>query len=197
MVLCLCSEADAFVAASYATMRPAAKVAFLVLGPMLDFKLYFMYTRVFRPRLIWTIFLSVIVQTFLYSYAVHVIWETTAETCSPSQPPRRRRGTLADRIPIFGDLSWAAHDHITATATPFYMEQLFTIGVCGALAGVTLLLWYGGTLKNMLAAKFHIWVFLGGAALLAHVSRQRRGRLVLRRRRKAAPAQSHGHESRS
>ncbi len=62
MVLCLCSEADAFVAASYATMRPAAKVAFLTLGPMLDFKLYFMYTRVFRPRLIWTIFLSVIVQ---------------------------------------------------------------------------------------------------------------------------------------
>ena len=75
VVLCLCSEADAFVAASYATMRPAAKVAFLVLGPMLDFKLYFMYTRVFRTRLIWTIFLSVIVQTFVYSMAVHVIWE--------------------------------------------------------------------------------------------------------------------------
>jgi uncharacterized protein len=75
VVLCLCSEADAFVAASYATMRPAAKVAFLVLGPMLDFKLYFMYTRVFRTRLIWTIFLSVIVQTFVYSYAVHLIWE--------------------------------------------------------------------------------------------------------------------------
>ena len=76
VVLCLCSEADAFVAASYATMRPAAKLAFLVLGPMLDFKLYFMYTRVFRTRLIWTIFLSVIVQVYLYSYGVHLIWET-------------------------------------------------------------------------------------------------------------------------
>ena len=75
VVLCLCSEADAFVAASYATMRPAAKLAFLVLGPMLDFKLYFMYTRVFRTRLIWTIFLSVIVQVYVYSYAVHLIWE--------------------------------------------------------------------------------------------------------------------------
>ncbi|HVS38019.1 MAG TPA: permease [Gemmataceae bacterium] len=75
VVLCLCSEADAFVAASYATMRPAAKLAFLVLGPMLDFKLYFMYTRVFRPRLIYTIFLSVIVQTFVYAMVVHVIWD--------------------------------------------------------------------------------------------------------------------------
>jgi uncharacterized membrane protein YraQ (UPF0718 family) len=83
VVLCLCSEADAFVAASYATMRPAAKVAFLVLGPMLDFKLYFMYTRVFRARLIWTIFLSVIVQTFVYSYAVHLIWETYGGKLQP------------------------------------------------------------------------------------------------------------------
>jgi hypothetical protein len=83
VVLCLCSEADAFVAASYATMRPAAKVAFLVLGPMLDFKLYFMYTRVFKTRLIWTIFLSVIVQTFIYSYAVHMVWERYGSVLQP------------------------------------------------------------------------------------------------------------------
>ncbi len=83
VVLCLCSEADAFVAASYATMRPAAKVAFLVLGPMLDFKLYFMYTRVFKTRLIWTIFLSVIVQTFLYAMAVHVVWEHYGKYLQP------------------------------------------------------------------------------------------------------------------
>ena len=83
VVLCLCSEADAFVAASYATMRPAAKLAFLVLGPMLDFKLYFMYTRVFKTRLIWTIFLSVIVQTFVYSYAVHIIWEQYGGVLQP------------------------------------------------------------------------------------------------------------------
>jgi uncharacterized membrane protein YraQ (UPF0718 family) len=75
IVLCLCSEADAFVAASLTLVRPAAKVAFLVLGPMLDFKLYFMYTRVFRRRLIWTIILSVVVQVFLYSILVHLWWE--------------------------------------------------------------------------------------------------------------------------
>jgi uncharacterized membrane protein YraQ (UPF0718 family) len=76
IMLCLCSEADAFVAASFTKMVPAAKVAFLVLGPMIDFKLYFMYTRVFRPRLIWTIFSAVLIQVFFYSLLLHVFWET-------------------------------------------------------------------------------------------------------------------------
>jgi uncharacterized membrane protein YraQ (UPF0718 family) len=75
IVLCLCSEADAFVAASFATMQPAAKLAFLVLGPMLDFKLYMMYTRVFRPRLIWTIIVAVVVQVFLWALLTHFAWE--------------------------------------------------------------------------------------------------------------------------
>jgi uncharacterized membrane protein YraQ (UPF0718 family) len=78
IVLCLCSEADAFVAASFSTMRPSAKLAFLVLGPMLDFKLYFMYTRVFRPRLIWTIITSVVIQVLVYSLITHFIWENYA-----------------------------------------------------------------------------------------------------------------------
>jgi uncharacterized membrane protein YraQ (UPF0718 family) len=77
VALCLCSEADAFVAASFST-PPASKVAFLTLGPMLDFKLYAMYTRVFRPRLIWTIFGSVIVQVFVYATIVHYLWEAIA-----------------------------------------------------------------------------------------------------------------------
>jgi hypothetical protein len=42
---------------------------------MLDLKLYLMYTRVFRPRLIYTIFLSVIVQVYAYSYVTHLLWE--------------------------------------------------------------------------------------------------------------------------
>ncbi len=88
VVLSLCSEADAFVAASYTTLRPAAKLAFLVLGPMLDIKLFLMYTRVFRPRLICTIFLSVIVQVFVLSYVTHVLWENYAPPlmASPSAP---------------------------------------------------------------------------------------------------------------
>jgi uncharacterized membrane protein YraQ (UPF0718 family) len=75
ILLCLCSEADAFVAASFVPVLPSAKLAFLVLGPMLDFKLYFMYTRVFRPRLIWTIISSVVVQVFLYAVLFHLWWQ--------------------------------------------------------------------------------------------------------------------------
>jgi uncharacterized membrane protein YraQ (UPF0718 family) len=74
ILLCLCSEADAFVAASF-SVRPASKLAFLVLGPMLDFKLYMMYTRVFRQRLIWTVIVSVTIQVLIYSLLIHFIWE--------------------------------------------------------------------------------------------------------------------------
>jgi uncharacterized protein len=74
VLLCLCSEADAFVAASFTKLVPAAKLSFLVLGPMLDIKLYFMYTRVFKPRLIWTIILCVVVQVFLYCMLLHWWW---------------------------------------------------------------------------------------------------------------------------
>jgi uncharacterized membrane protein YraQ (UPF0718 family) len=73
ILLCLCSEADAFVAASFTGLPPAAKLAFLVLGPMMDFKLYMMYTRIFRPRLIWTIILSVVVQVYVYMSLLHLV----------------------------------------------------------------------------------------------------------------------------
>jgi uncharacterized protein len=87
VLLCLCSEADAFVAASFVTLRPSAKLAFLVLGPMLDLKLYLMYTRVFRNRLIYTIFLSVLVQVFVYSYIAHLLWERYGPMVYQWQPP--------------------------------------------------------------------------------------------------------------
>jgi uncharacterized membrane protein YraQ (UPF0718 family) len=75
IALCLCSEADAFVAANIGTVPPAARLAFLVLGPMLDFKLYLMYTRVFRPRLIWTIITCVVIQVFCYTLLTHFLWQ--------------------------------------------------------------------------------------------------------------------------
>lgn len=74
VLFCLCSEADAFVAANFQTFwPPASKLAFLVLGPMLDIKLYLMYTRVFRPRLIFTIMLAVVTQVFAYTLLVHYL----------------------------------------------------------------------------------------------------------------------------
>lgn len=53
-VLALCSTSDAFIAAPMAAFSSAAKLAFLVFGPMLDVKLVFMYAAVFRRKfLIW------------------------------------------------------------------------------------------------------------------------------------------------
>jgi uncharacterized membrane protein YraQ (UPF0718 family) len=73
--MCLCSEADAFVAASFTKMQLSAKLAFLVLGPMLDIKLILMYTRVFRLRLIVTIATCVVIQTLILCMAVHLIYK--------------------------------------------------------------------------------------------------------------------------
>ncbi len=74
VVMCLCSEADAFVAASFTKMHISAKVAFLVLGPMLDLKLVMMFTRVFRGRLILTIVTCVIVLTLAFCVALHLLY---------------------------------------------------------------------------------------------------------------------------
>lgn len=75
IVLNLCSEADAFVAASLQwTLVPiSAQLAFMILGPMLDIKLLLMYGRIFRNRAIIVlsgitfllVFLSMIFRDFM------------------------------------------------------------------------------------------------------------------------------------
>ncbi|MBF0480047.1 MAG: permease [Desulfovibrionaceae bacterium] len=50
VVLSVCSQADAFVAASFTGFPLAAKLAFVTLGPILDFKQAFMWRAVFGRR---------------------------------------------------------------------------------------------------------------------------------------------------
>ena len=65
MLMNLCSEADAFIAASFRWLIPgSAQLGFLVLGPMLDFKLMLMYLSVFRKRTI--VFLSILTFSVVY-----------------------------------------------------------------------------------------------------------------------------------
>jgi hypothetical protein len=52
IVLSLCSTSDAFIAAPMAAFSMAAKLAFLVFGPMMDIKLLFMYSGVFKRRIV-------------------------------------------------------------------------------------------------------------------------------------------------
>ena len=48
--LALCSTTDAFIAASFAAFPFAAKLAFLLFGPMFDVKLFWLYGLVFKRR---------------------------------------------------------------------------------------------------------------------------------------------------
>ncbi|HVP10732.1 MAG TPA: permease [Phycisphaerae bacterium] len=53
ILLNLCSEADAFIAASFRGLMPLpAQMAFMLIGPMFDLKLLLMYQGVFRRRAI-------------------------------------------------------------------------------------------------------------------------------------------------
>jgi uncharacterized membrane protein YraQ (UPF0718 family) len=78
VLMCLCSEADAFVAASFTNLHVSAKLGFLVLGPMLDLKLLLMYTRVFRPKLIATIVTCTVIQVFAYTTILNNVPGLTA-----------------------------------------------------------------------------------------------------------------------
>ena len=62
VVLNLCSEADAFVAASFrSSLVPlSAQLAFMILGPMLDIKLILMYLKIFQARAM-AVFVSMVV----------------------------------------------------------------------------------------------------------------------------------------
>ena len=51
-ILSVCSTTDAFIASTLTTFPMAAKLAFLVFGPMLDFKLLFLYGAAFSRRFI-------------------------------------------------------------------------------------------------------------------------------------------------
>ena len=56
VALNLCSEADAFIAASFQNIMPvSAQMSFMVLGPMLDIKLLLMYLTFLRKRAIVTL----------------------------------------------------------------------------------------------------------------------------------------------
>jgi uncharacterized protein len=73
VLLCLCSEADAFVAANMLKVPLSGKLGFLVLGPMFDLKLLLMFTRVFKAKLIITIVILLWVIIFTLSMSTYYL----------------------------------------------------------------------------------------------------------------------------
>ena len=51
-ILSLCSTSDAFIAATFIAFPAVAKLAFLVFGPVMDLKLIFLYSAVFKKRFV-------------------------------------------------------------------------------------------------------------------------------------------------
>lgn len=61
------------------------------------------------------------------------------------------------------------HDHHHSRAE-YYLEQLFTIGICGAFGIVAISLYWTNKLNFMVVARFHPWVLAGGIMLLVMVA---------------------------
>jgi uncharacterized protein len=72
--LSLCSESDAFVAASFVQFGAASQLAFLVFGPMVDLKLIALYSGTFRSGLVRPIVVVVAATTLVATLWVQVIF---------------------------------------------------------------------------------------------------------------------------
>ncbi|MFQ3548891.1 MAG: permease [Armatimonadota bacterium] len=67
-LLSLCSEADAFVAASFVQFSIPAKLAFLIFGPMVDVKLLAMYSSFLKKRATIFIFGFATILSFVFAF---------------------------------------------------------------------------------------------------------------------------------
>ncbi len=63
-LLCLCSTTDAFIIAAFAPFSIPAKIAFLVAGPLIDLKLYWLYRSAFKARFVHGLWLRALAATF-------------------------------------------------------------------------------------------------------------------------------------
>jgi hypothetical protein len=85
------------------------------------------------------------------------------------------------------------HSHSEDRST-FYLEQVCTLGICGLLGAVTILLWQQDLLRYVLAAKFHQPVLWGGIALILLVFLRGLALVLESRNRTTNESRDHDHE---
>jgi uncharacterized membrane protein YraQ (UPF0718 family) len=73
VVLSICSEADAFVAASFSFVPKVAQLSFLTLGPMVDLKLILMYGAIFQKQVALTLITVPVILIYLLSSLIGVL----------------------------------------------------------------------------------------------------------------------------
>jgi len=74
-ILSVCSTSDAFIAASFVTFPGAAKMAFLLFGPVVDLKLLCIYTSLFKKRFIAG--LTVVLFILIFSFCLFLFLSDT------------------------------------------------------------------------------------------------------------------------
>jgi len=72
-LMSLCSESDAFIAASFVPFGPSAQLAFLVFGPMVDLKLATLYAGTFRRGFLRTVVISAFATTLVATMWLQVV----------------------------------------------------------------------------------------------------------------------------
>ena len=73
-ILSLCSESDAFVAASFTSFGPSAQLAFLVFGPMVDLKLGALYIGTYSKGFFRTVVITVTAVTLVACLWIELVW---------------------------------------------------------------------------------------------------------------------------
>jgi uncharacterized membrane protein YraQ (UPF0718 family) len=73
-LMSLCSESDAFVAASFVSFGPSAQLAFLVFGPMVDMKLATLYAGTYSRGFLRATVITVGATTLVATMWMQVIW---------------------------------------------------------------------------------------------------------------------------
>ena len=73
-LMSLCSESDAFVAASFVSFGPGAQLAFLVFGPMVDTKLTALYIGTYNRGFFRTVLVTVAATTLVATLWIEVVF---------------------------------------------------------------------------------------------------------------------------
>lgn len=81
--LSLCSTSDAFIAANIGNFSYGPKLAFMVFGPMMDAKLLFLYSTVFRWKFIIILLVALFVVTGGFSILLENVYANYWESKSP------------------------------------------------------------------------------------------------------------------
>jgi uncharacterized membrane protein YraQ (UPF0718 family) len=69
-LLSICSTTDAFIVATFRTFPFAAQLAALVFGPLFDFKLFWLYSMLFKKRAVIALGIGLFVVIFLICWRI-------------------------------------------------------------------------------------------------------------------------------